>query len=133
VTSAAKAWRWLDADVLRAIHHEQLAEHGGAPGIRDDGLFESAVARPQNLAAYEKPDVFELAAAYAVGLAKNHPFIDGNKRTAYVAMELFLWLNGLELLATDADCVITMLGVAASQISEPELADWLRQHTEPIG
>ena len=133
MTSATKAWRRLDADVLRAIHHEQLAEHGGAPGVRDDGLFESAVARPQNLAAYEQPDVFELATAYAVGLAKNHLFVDGNKRTAYVAMELFLWLNGLELLATDADCVITMLGVAASQISEPELADWLRQHTEPIG
>jgi death-on-curing protein len=129
---SAPARRWLNADVLRAIHHEQLAEHGGATGVRDEGLFESAVMRPQNLAAYEQPDVFELAAAYALGLAKNHPFIDGNKRTAYVAMELFLWLNGLELLATDADCVITMLGVAASQISEAELADWLRQQTEPI-
>ena len=132
MTEPARAWRWLNGDVLRAIHHEQLAEHGGAAGIRDEGLFESAVMRPQNLAAYEQPDVFELAAAYAVGLAKNHPFADGNKRTAYVAMELFLWLNGLELLATDADCVITMLGVAASQISEAELADWLRQQTEPI-
>jgi death-on-curing protein len=129
---SAPARRWLNADVLRAIHHEQLAEHGGATGVRDEGLFESAVMRPQNLAAYEQPDVFELAAACALGLAKNHPFIDGNKRTAYVAMELFLWLNGLELLATDADCVITMLGVAASQISEAELADWLRQQTEPI-
>lgn len=128
----APAWRWLDADVLRAIHHEQLAEHGGATGVRDEGLFESAVMRPRNLAAYEQPDVFELAAAYAVGLAKNHPFVDGNKRTAYVAMELFLWLNGLELLATDADCVITMLGVAAGDIKEAELADWLRQQTEPI-
>lgn len=125
-------WRWLDADVLQAIHHEQLAEHGGGPGVRDEGLFESAVMRPQNLALYGQPDVFELAAAYAVGLAKNHPFVDGNKRTAYVAMELFLWLNGLELLATDADCVITMLGVAASDISEAELAHWLRQQTEPI-
>lgn len=125
-------WRWLDADVLRAIHHEQLAEHGGATGVRDEGLFESAVMRPQNLAAYERPDVFELAAAYAIGLAKNHPFVDGNKRTAYVTMELFLWLNGLELLATDADCVITMLGVAAGDIKEAELAGWLRQQTEPI-
>jgi death-on-curing protein len=128
----APVWRWLNADVLRAIHHEQLAEHGGATGVRDEGLFESAVMRPQNLAAYEHPDVFELAAAYAVGLAKNHPFIDGNKRTAYVAMELFLWLNGLELLATDADCVITMLGVAAGDVKEAALADWLRQQTEPI-
>ncbi len=129
---SAPAWRWLNADVLRAIHHEQLAEHGGGTGVRDEGLFESAVMRPQNLAAYEQPDVFELAAAYAIGLAKNHPFVDGNKRTAYVAMELFLWLNGLELLATDADCVITMLGVAAGEIKEAELADWLRQQTEPI-
>lgn len=132
MSAPARAWRWLDADVLRAIHHEQLAEHGGAPGVRDEGLFESAVSRPQNLAACGQPDLFELAAAYAVGLAKHHPFIDGNKRTAYVAMELFLWLNGLELVATDADCVITMLGVAASQVSEAELADWLRQQTEPI-
>ncbi|MFG6462334.1 type II toxin-antitoxin system death-on-curing family toxin [Roseateles sp. DXS20W] len=129
---SAPDWRWLNADVLRAIHHEQLAEHGGGTGVRDEGLFESAVMRPQNLAAYEQPDVFELAAAYAIGLAKNHPFVDGNKRTAYVAMELFLWLNGLELLATDADCVITMLGVAAGEIKEAELADWLRQQTEPI-
>jgi death-on-curing protein len=132
MSAPGSGWRWLSADVLRAIHHEQLAEHGGAAGVRDEGLFESAIMRPQNLAAHGQPDVFELAAAYAVGLAKNHPFIDGNKRTAYVAMELFLWLNGLELLATDADCVITMLGVAASQISEAELTDWLRQQTEPI-
>lgn len=128
----APGWRWLDADVLRAIHHEQLAEHGGGTGVRDEGLFESAVMRPQNLALYGQSDVFELAAAYAVGLAKNHPFVDGNKRTAYVAMELFLWLNGLELMATDADCVITVLGVASSDIGEDELAQWLRQHTEPI-
>lgn len=128
----AREWRWLDADVLRAIHHEQLAEHGGASGVRDEGLFESAVARPQNLVAHGQPDVFELAAAYAMGLAKNHPFTDGNKRTAYVAMELFLWLNGFELLATDADCVITMLGVAAGDISEVQLADWLRKQTAPI-
>lgn len=131
--SQARPWRWLDANVLRAIHHEQLAEHGGAPGVRDEGLFESAVARPQNLAHYGEPDAFELAAAYAVGLAKNHPFVDGNKRTAYVAMELFLWLNGLELVAHEADCVMTMLGVAASAIEEPKLADWLRENTEPIG
>ncbi|MFG6415297.1 type II toxin-antitoxin system death-on-curing family toxin [Roseateles sp. DC23W] len=132
MNASGREWHWLNADVLRAIHHEQLAEHRGATGIRDEGLFESAVTRPRNLVAYGQPDVFELAAAYAVGLAKNHPFIDGNRRTAYVAMELFLSLNGLELLANDADCVITMLGVAASEISESELADWLRQQAEPI-
>jgi death on curing protein len=117
--------------MLRAVHEEQLAEHGGAPGTRDEGLFESALARPQNLATYGKPDVFELAACYAVALAKNHPFIDGNKRTAFVAMELFLVLNGQELLADDPGCVLTLLGVAAGSVTEPELADWLRRHGEP--
>ncbi|CAM4121429.1 type II toxin-antitoxin system death-on-curing family toxin [Roseateles saccharophilus] len=124
-----RQWRWLNADVLQAVHLEQLAEHGGAPGTRDEGLFESALARPQNLALYGEPDVFDLAAAYAVGLAKNHPFIDGNKRTAYVAMELFLVLNGCELTADDASATLTMLSVAAGDIDEPTLAQWLRQHT----
>ena len=123
------AWVWLRADVLLAVHEEQLAEHGGASGIRDQGLFESALARPVNMAAYDTPDACALAASYAVGLAKNHPFVDGNKRTAYVAMELFLALNGLTLTADDASCVITMLAVAASEMSEQELAAWLRMNT----
>jgi len=123
------AWVWLRADVLLAVHEEQLAEHGGASGIRDQGLFESALARPANMAAYDTPDACALAASYAVGLAKNHPFVDGNKRTAYVAMELFLALNGLTLPADDASCVITMLAVAASEMSEQELAAWLRMNT----
>ena len=122
------AWQWLDADVLRAVHEEQLAEHGGAPGTRDEGLFESALARPLNLAAYGSPDVAALAAAYGFGLARNHPFIDGNKRTAFVAVELFLELNGHELTASDADCVLTMLAVAAGQMDEEAFARWLRQH-----
>ena len=126
-----RQWRWLNADVLQAVHLEQLAEHGGAPGTRDEGLFESALARPQNLALYGEPDAFDLAAAYAVGLAKNHPFIDGNKRTAYVAMELFLVLNGFELAADDASATLTMLSVAAGDIDEPRLAQWLREHTTP--
>ena len=126
-----RQWRWLNADVLQAVHLEQLAEHGGAAGTRDEGLFESALARPQNLALYGDPDVFDLAAAYAVGLAKNHPFIDGNKRTAYVAMELFLVLNGFELTADDAAATLTMLSVAAGDIDEPTLAQWLREHTAP--
>lgn len=129
--AAKPAWVWLDAQVLLAVHDEQLAEHGGAAGVRDAGLFESALARPHNLAAYGEPDVAALAAAYGVGLARNHPFIDGNKRTAFVAVELFLALNGHALGAGDADCVLTMLGVAAGEIAEPEFAAWLRLHTRP--
>ncbi len=124
-----RQWVWLDADVLRAVHEEQLAEHGGASGTRDDGLFESALARPENLAAYGKPDVTDLAAAYGFGIARNHPFIDGNKRTAFVAVELFLDLNGFELMAGDSDCVLTMLAVAAGQMDEATFARWLRQHS----
>ena len=124
-------WRWLAADVLLAVHEEQLAEHGGAAGVRDLGLFESALARPQNQAAYGNPDAADLAAAYGVGLAKNHPFVDGNKRTAFVAVELFLAINGFDLVADDADCVLTMLAVAAGSLDEPAFAAWLRSHTEP--
>jgi death-on-curing protein len=120
---------WLDADVLRAVHEEQLAEHGGAAGTRDDGLFESALARPHHLLAYGNPDAADLAAAYGFGIARNRPFVDGNKRTAFVAVELFLDLNGLELEASDADCVLTMLAVAAGQMDETALAHWLRQHS----
>ena len=126
-----RQWRWLNADVLQAVHLEQLAEHGGGAGTRDEGLFESALARPQNLALYGQPDAFDLAAAYAIGIAKNHPFIDGNKRTAYVAMELFLVLNGFELAADDANATLTMVAVAAGDIDEKSLALWLREHSQP--
>ena len=122
-------WVWLNRAVLIAAHDEQLAEHGGAAGFRDEGLFDSALARPLNLAAYGEPDACALAASYAVALAKNHPFIDGNKRTAFVALELFLLLNGQELNATDAKCVLAMLAVAASEWGEATLAAWLRTHT----
>lgn len=121
-------WVWLDRQVLLAVHDEQLAEHGGAAGVRDPGLFESALARPQQLACYGEPDVYALAAAYGCGLARNHPFIDGNKRTAFVAVELFLLLNGVALVAGDADCVLTMLAVAEGSLEEPAFADWLRRH-----
>ena len=124
-------WRWVSAEVLLAVHEEQLAEHGGAAGVRDLGLFDSALARPQNQAAYGNPDAADLAAAYGVGLAKNHPFIDGNKRTAFVAVELFLALNGHDLVADDADCVLTMLAVAAGSLDEPGFAAWLRTHSRP--
>ena len=119
----------IDPCAILAIHNEQLAEHGGGSGLRDQGLLESALARPINLAAYEDPDAAALAASYAVGLAKNHPFVDGNKRTAFVALELFLALNGRELMAGDVDCVVTMLAVAAGDIDETELAEWIRQNT----
>ena len=125
-----RKWIWLDADVLRAVHEEQLAEHGGASGTRDEGLFESALARPQNLVAYGDPDAADLAAAYGFGIARNHPFIDGNKRTAFVAVELFLGLNGFDLIADDSDCVLTMLPVAAGQMDEAVFARWLRQHSQ---
>jgi death-on-curing protein len=124
------SWVWIDPDVLRAVHEEQLAEHGGAPGLRDAGLFESALARPRHLAAYGSLDAAHLAAAHGWGLARNHPFVDGNERTAFVAALLFLALNGLDLVADDGDCVLTMLAVAAGELSEPAFAAWLREHVQ---
>lgn len=123
--------RWLDRAVLIAAHDEQLAEHGGAAGFRDEALFDSALARPLNLAAYESPDACALAASYAVALAKNHPFIDGNKRTAFIAMEMFLLLNGFDLNANDAECVLVMLNIAAGEWDEATLATWLRERIAP--
>ena len=125
-------WVWLDPQVLRAVHEEQLAEHGGASGTRDDGLLESALARAQHLAAYDDPDVARLAAAYGFGIARNHPFVDGNKRTAYVAVELFLDLNGHVLDASDADCVLTMLAVADGSMTEARFAAWIRRHARSL-
>ena len=125
------AWVWLRLDVLLAVHEEQLVEHGGPSGVRDQGLLESALARPQQLAAYGEPDASALAAALTWGLAKNHPFVDGNKRTAFVAMELFLLCNGYVLTASDPQCVLTMLDVAAGEMGEEALAKWLRQHIHP--
>ena len=124
-------WIWIDPAVLSAVHDEQLLEHGGASGVRDPGLFESAMARPRHAASYGDPDAAALAAAYGFGIARNHPFIDGNKRTAFVAIELFLALNGPELQAEDADCVLTMLAVAAGTLSEDDLAAWIRLHSGP--
>ncbi|MDO8377261.1 MAG: type II toxin-antitoxin system death-on-curing family toxin [Aquabacterium sp.] len=124
---ANQAWVWLDPAVIMAVHEEQLAEHGGAAGVRDAGLLESALSRPRNLAHYGQPDVCALAAAYAFGLARNHPFVDGNKRSAFVATELFLMINGWRLTATDADCVMVMLSLAAGEIDEAHFAQWLRE------
>ncbi len=123
-------WVWIEPSVIHAVHDEQLAEHGGGAGLRDAGLLESALARPQQLATYGQPDAAALAAAYAFGLAKNHPFTDGNKRTAFVALELFLALNGWELTASDAECVMAMLQLAASECTEEQFADWVRSHSK---
>ena len=125
------AWRWIDHQVLMAVHDMQLAEHGGGAGVRDIALFESALAKPINLATYGEPDACALAASYGWGIARNHPFIDGNKRTAFVASLLFLRLNGWQFVASDADCVLTMLAVATGDLSENDFADWLRRHAAP--
>ncbi|MCM2295143.1 type II toxin-antitoxin system death-on-curing family toxin [Rhodoferax sp.] len=122
------AWIWIERAVILAIHDMQLAEHGGGSGVRDDNLLESAMARPINLAAYGNPDAAALAAVYGYGLSRNDAFIDGNKRTGFVAAELFLRLNGYQLVADDADCVLTMLAVASDDLSEDAFADWLRAH-----
>ena len=123
-------WVWVERSVILAIHDEQLAEHGGLSGIRDEGALDSALARPLNLVAYGEPDAAALAAAYGFGLARNHPFADGNKRTAFVAAELFLALNGITLTASDADCVLTFLRLAAADLDEAALAGWIRHHSQ---
>ncbi|HMN74178.1 MAG TPA: type II toxin-antitoxin system death-on-curing family toxin [Rhodoblastus sp.] len=123
-------WRFLDHAIILAVHEEQLAQHGGGVGLRDEGLLESALARPVNLAAYDpEADAAALAAAYAFGVARNHPFIDGNKRTAFVAMELFLMDNGFILVATDEDALMAMLRLAAGEAREEEYARWIKANT----
>lgn len=124
----AESWIWVGADVALAAHAEQLAEHGGGEGVRDAGALESAMARPRNVARYGEPDAAALAAAYAFGIARNHPFVDGNKRTAAVVAETFLALNGFLLAASDAELVVLIQALAAGELSEDELADWFRQH-----
>ena len=122
---------WADSDIVLAIHEEQLAEHGGADGVRDMGLLESALARPRNLLAYGSPDLADLAAAYAAGIARNHPFIDGNKRTAWVVAETFVELNGAEIAADDAGAYETMLALAEGRIDEGAFAGWMRPQLKP--
>lgn len=123
----ADHWRWVAVEVVAAAHDEQLFEHGGGEGVRDERLLESALARPQNLAAYGQPDAAALAAAYAYGIARNHPFVDGNKRTAAVASETFLLLNGYQLDASDAEIVVAFVALAAGELGEDELAAWFRE------
>jgi death-on-curing protein len=119
-------WTWIERRVVLAVHNAQLVDHGGAAGIRDAGLLDSALARPLHRATYGAPDAAELAASYAFGIVRNHPFVDGNKRTAFVVLELFLALNGFGLEADDAACVLMMLVLSAGELDEPTLAAWIR-------
>lgn len=123
-------WRWVSKQALILLHDESLAEHGGLAGIRDAGLLESALARPVNLASYGEPDLAELAGSYASGIAQNHPFVDGDKRAAFLAAGLFLAMHGKRLVATQLDATETMLGLAAGALTEVDFAEWIRQHTE---
>ncbi len=122
------AWRWIDQGTLILLHDESLAEHGGGAGLRDEGLLQSALARPRNLVAYGTPDIADLAASYGTGLAKNHPFVDGNKRAAFLAVGLFLALNGHRLVSSQAEATLVMLDVASSVIDESTFAQWIRSH-----
>jgi death-on-curing protein len=124
-------WRWLTGRIAISIHQKQIQRHGGGHGTRDEGLLESALARPENLAAYGEPTVFELAASYAFGIARNHPFIDGNKRAAFVASVLFLRMNGQQFHADQAEAAVVFLRLAAGEFSEAELAEWFRQNSDP--
>ena len=125
------SWRFIERRALLLLHDESLAEHGGAPGLRDEGLLDSALARPLNLVAYGEPDLAALAAAHGVGLAKNHAFVDGNKRATFLAAGLFLALNGQRLAATQADATLTMLAIASGALGEDEFAAWIRAHQQP--
>jgi death on curing protein len=124
-------WRWVSADFVGLIHDQQIARFGGGSGLRDEGLLLSALARPENLVVYGEPDVAALAASYAFGIARNHPFIDGNKRTALVTAGVFLLENGYELVAPEADAVVTILALAAGELSEEALAGWIRANIIP--
>ena len=120
-----KRWRWLEAPDLVAMHRQVIAEFGGPAGLRDEGLLESAAARPKHLAASQSASAFELAAAYAFGLARNHPFIDGNKRIALIAAFTFLELNGWEVQAEETAAVLVFIDLAAGKLDERQLAVWL--------
>ncbi len=124
-------WRWVDKQALLLLHGESVAEHGGAAGIRDAGLLDSALERAPNLAAYGDPDAADLAAAYGSGISQNHPFVDGNKRAAFLSVGLFLALNGYRLAATQAEATVAVLSLAAGELDEVEFAGWLRGHLVP--
>ena len=122
--------RWISKRELLLLHDVSLAEHGGASGIRDEGLVESVLSRPENLAAYGEPDIAALAAAYGFGLAINDPFIDGNNRAAFLAVGLFLMKNGQRLVVSQAEATATVLALAGSEITEEAFAQWIRDHLQ---
>jgi death-on-curing protein len=123
---------WLDREVALALHDMLLAQYGGCAGVRDEGLLDSALARPQQTLAYGKPSVCELAAAYAAGVIKNHPFLDGNKRTGFMLGAGFLELNGREFFASEADAVIRTLALAAGEMTEGAYAEWLAHNSREV-
>jgi death-on-curing protein len=128
-----RAWHWVEAPVVYAVHDRQIAEHGGLQGVRDLGAVESALTRPRNLTAYGAPDAADLAAAYAFGLAVNHGFADGNKRTAWIVARLFLADNGATLRFDPAEAVLTITSVVAGVMDEAALADWFRRRLAALG
>ena len=125
-------WKWLTKAAIEIIHHEQLREHGGLIGIKDENALEAAIARPQHKAAYENPDVYELAAAYLFGIARNHPFSDGNKRTAFLAAYTFLAIHSQRFTANQGEVIEFVLEVAAGQVNESGIAKFLGDHTEAL-
>jgi death-on-curing protein len=124
---------WVLRETVLALHERLLAEFGGSAGIRDEGLLDSALSRPENLFAYGKPSIFDLGASYAYGLVKNHPFLDGNKRTGFATAILFLEINGYQFEATEIESTIQTLALAASALDETKYAAWLKENSRKIG
>lgn len=123
--------KWLGVESVLVMHEEQLAEHGGAPGVRDHGLLDSALARPRNAWSYGQDDLVALGALYAAGIMRNHPFVDGNKRTGFLAAYSFLYVNGIEIVASEAEVIVQCISLAAGEIDDAEFAAWLREHVQP--
>lgn len=123
--------KWLGVESVLVMHEEQLAEHGGAGGIRDRGLLDSALARPRNAWSYGPSDLVALGALYAAGIMRNHPFVDGNKRTGFLAAYAFLYVNGLEIVANEPEVIVQCLSLAADEIDDAEFAAWLRENVQP--
>lgn len=125
--------RWVPIEAIKAIQLELIAEHGGLPGVRDEGLLESALARPRNLWAYERPTLYDLAAADGFGLTKNHAFVDGNKRIGLAAIDVFLRMNGCHLIASEAEAVAAILKLAEGKLNQSDLAAWIAKHAARSG
>lgn len=126
-------WRWIPEAAVLAMHDEGLAAHGGSEGLRDEGLLSSALNRPRNHASYGNPSVFDLAAAYAFGIIRNHPFVDGNKRTGFLAAYVFLGLNGWDLIVSEPEVVAAVTTFACGEMEEAGFAAWLQSQSVPLG